>query len=204
MDDKWFKAQQKKVGVTADDIARRMGRTRSNVSHIYSGKQRMSLDWAQAFAEVLHVPLHDVLKHAGILEETLDRPIARGFSEGDATPWTGKGGEDAQVRDRAACFGGGKPGTDIWTVQSSALQFAGYLPGDFILVDTHQSERCRAGDVVIAQKYDWKTGTATTVLRRYEPPVLVASGPDPDDQRVLVVDGNQVAISGKVIASWRT
>ena len=57
MDDKWFKRQQKIAGVTAADIADRMGRARSNVSHILNGHQRMSLEWAKAFAEVLNVPL---------------------------------------------------------------------------------------------------------------------------------------------------
>ena len=36
MDDKWFKAQQKRVGVTADQIAAEMGRDRSAVSSIYT------------------------------------------------------------------------------------------------------------------------------------------------------------------------
>jgi hypothetical protein len=60
----------------------------------------------------------------------------------------------------------------------------------------------RPGDVVIAQVYD-RGGSAKTVLRRFEPPVLVAASMDPEDWRVHVVDGNNVLIRGKVVASWR-
>ena len=60
MDDKWFKQQQKRVGATAEDIAQKMGRTRANVSNIYTGRQKMSLEWARAFAEVLQVPIDAV------------------------------------------------------------------------------------------------------------------------------------------------
>lgn len=203
MDDKWFRAQQKRVNVTAEDIAREMGRARSNVSHIYSGKQAMSMEWAKAFAKVLQVPLDEVLRRAGVLEEPQARQLAPGFSDSDAAPFTGTGGTAARIDQIALCFGGGKPGIDVWQVRSPALHLCGYLPGDYLLVDTHQSELCRAGDVVLAQKYDWQAGDATTLLRRLEPPVLVAASTDPDTQRVHVVDGANVVIAGKVVASWR-
>ncbi|MBW4710711.1 helix-turn-helix domain-containing protein [Roseobacter sp. YSTF-M11] len=203
MDDKWFKQQQKKVGVTAEDIANEMGRTRSVVSHIYTGQQKMSLEWAKAFAKVLQVPLDEVLKKAGVLGAEAERPPVRGFSDGDARPWTGKPGAREDVDQKARAFGGGKAGIDVWTVSTEVMSLGGYLSGDYILVDTHQSERCRAGDIVIAQKYDWQTGSATTLLRRYEPPVLVSASASVREQRVTVVDGQNVVIKGKVIASWR-
>ena len=203
MDDKWFKEQQKRAGVTAEDIAKKMGRTRANVSHIYTGRQRMSLAWAKVFAEVLDVPLEEVLSHAGVLDPEEAQRVTPGFSESDVAPWVGKGGAAERIKSTAATLGGDRPGVDVWTVKSLAMAAGGFLPGDQVLVDTHQSERCFAGDVVIAQRYDGQTGTAETVLRRYEPPVLVAASTDPADGRALVVDGNNVVIRGKVIASWR-
>ena len=74
--------------------------------------------------------------------------------------------------------------------------------GDSILVDTHQGDRCRAGDIVIAQIYN-RSGGAATVLRRFEPPVLISAPPDPEALKVNVVDGDHVVIKGKVIAKWR-
>lgn len=203
MDAKWFKDQQKRHGITAGDIARIRGRSRSNISHIYSGQQRMSLDWAQAFAEAFGTSVDEILLHAGALEPRRAQEMAPGFADSDAAVFVARGGEDHETRARAEMFGGARPGVDVWRVKSRALALAGFLPGDFILVDTHQSETVRAGDVVIAQHYDWQAGGATTLLRRFEPPVLVAAGAAEDDQRVLVVDGTNVVIKGKVIASWR-
>lgn len=204
MDDKWFKSRQKQVGVTAEDIAREMGRARSNVSHIYSGQQRMSLDWARAFAKVLDVPIEEVLQRAGVLEPDKAQRLAPGFAESDAAPFIGQGARKDREDHVTRAMGGGRPGIDLWVVKSDALVLAGYLPDDLILVDTHKSELCKAGDIVIAQIYNWQTGTAETLLRRFEPPVLVAASAAPDAQRVHVVDGQNVVIRGKVIASWRS
>ena len=203
MDDKWFKQQQKKIGVTSHDIAKAMGRSRTNVSKILNGHQRMSMEWAKVFSEVLQVPLDEVLRRAGVLDEPQARRISQGFSEGDAAIWTGKKSEAERIDAIAAALGGGTPGIDVWQMNNDAMVLDGLLAGDYLLADSHQSEMCRAGDVVVAQNYDWKTGSATTLIRRFEPPVLVAASTKPDDKRVLVVDGNNVVIKGKVIASWR-
>lgn len=201
MDDKWFKQQQKRVGVTAEDIARKMGRTRANVSNIYTGRQKMSLEWARAFADVLQVPIDDVLKRAGVLKPIEARRVTPAFADSDAAPWGDR--SDDSVCGVAAALGGGKSGIDVWQVETGALSLMGYVPGDMILLDTQQSELCKVGDVVIAQKYDGKTGASRMLLRRYEPPVLVAASPEMADRRVDVVDGTNVLIRGKIIGSWR-
>lgn len=201
MDDKWFKAQQKRVGVTAEDIARKRGLSRVNVSHILTGRQAMSLDWAKAFAEVLQVPLATVLEKAGATDPATAQQLNPGFAESDAAPFVSRGMEDRAPMTLAAAFGA-KPGVDVWTVRGRGMALAGYMPGDFILVDTHAAERVKAGDAVIAQVYG-RNG-ARTVFRRFEPPVLVSAGTDPNDGGVHVVDGENVVIRGKVVASWRT
>lgn len=203
MDAKWFKDRQKQVGVTAEDIAREMGRARSNVSHILNGHQRMSLDWARAFAKVLSVTVDEVLLHAGALDEPEAQTLRPGFAESDAAPFAGKGGARDTADAIACCMGGGRPGIDVWTIKSDALALRGYLPGDQILVDTHQSERCKSGDIVLAQLYNWQTGTAETILRIYEPPVLVMASACVTAPMTRVVDHQNVVIKGKVIASWR-
>lgn len=203
MDDKWFRQRQKKLGVTAEDIAHAAGRTRSNVSHILNGHQKMSLDWARAFAKVLDVPLAEVLRRAGVSPEPEARTIQPGFAESDAIPFDTARHGQAQAQAIARELGGTRPGVDLWTVKSAALALRGYMPGDLILVDSHQADRCGAGDVVIAQIYHWQTGSADTVLRLYEPPVLIAASADPGQPVTRVVDGDTVVIRGRVIAMWR-
>lgn len=202
VDDKWFKQRQKIAGVTAEDIARELGKDRSVVSRIYIGRQRMKLDEAKVFARVLGVPLNEVLDRAGLLDQAEAQPLAPGFSESDATPFAGQEEEQRRVAEIGRCFGQ-RPGVDIWRVKNAAMALAGFMPGDFLLVDTHAAERARAHDTVIAQIYNWHSGAATTVLRRLEPPVLVAASLEPDCQGVYVVDGNNVVVKGKVVASWR-
>lgn len=202
IDDKWFKAQQKRVGVTAEDIARRMGRDRSTVSHIYTGRIRMSLEWAKAFAEVLDVPLSEVLERAGVADaQDAKLAVAPGFSESDATPFGPRDKAPSGTAEVAAAFGA-RPGVDVWMVRNKSMELAGYHPGDFILVDTHASERVKAGDFVIAQVYS-RNGGAKTVFRKWMPPVLIACAAPTADEPVYVVDGDNVVIRGKISASWR-
>lgn len=202
MDDKWFKNQQKLVGVTADDIARRAGRDRSVVSHIYTGRQKMSLDWAKAFAEVLQVPIATVLEKAGVAEPAVARELQPGFADSDVAPWHGGEAESREVTQIALALGRGD-GVEVWQVRRGSLALMGYLPGDFLLVDTYASERTRAGDAVVARIHDNSSSRAVTALRRHEPPVLVAASSDLADRRVHVVDGTNVVIAGKIIGSWR-
>ena len=201
MDVQWFKQQQKRVGVTADAIAERMGRDRSVVSRMYVGRQRMSLDQAKVFAEVLQVPLATVLEKAGLADEPTVQQLAPGFSEGDAAPWFAKNSDDRRQQTIAEALGQ-RPGVDVWRVGATSMAGAGVLPGDYVLVDTHLAERVVSGDTVIAQVYA-RNGTARTVLRRWAPPVLVSMGGAAETVEVHVVDHDNVVIRGKVIASWR-
>lgn len=201
MDDKWFKQQQKRVGVTAEDIAREMGRDRSMISRVYNGRQKMTLQLAKAFAKVLQVDVATVLEKAGEAGPDTAHQLRPGFSESDAVPFAGADRKPASI---AAALGMDRAGVDIWTVKGSAMALGGILPGDFLLVDTHAAERAATGDLVVAQVYDNARGTAMTLIRRYEPPVLVAASTDPKNQRVHVVDGTNVLIRGRVAASWRT
>lgn len=200
MDEKWFKQQQKRAGVTAKEIADARGKSRANVSHILTGRQAMSLDWAQAFAEVLQVPLATILEKAGVTDPPTAQQLAPGFTEADAAPYLPQPATEQREKAMAMAMGA-RPGVDVWRVKSRAMALAGLIEGDFILVDTHAAERAKAGDVVVAQIYNPRG--ATTVLRRYQPPVLIAASADPADMGVHVVDGVNVVIRGKVTACWR-
>ena len=203
MDEKWFKSQLKAVGKTAGDVADAAGRARAGVSHILSGQQRMNLEWAQAFAQVLNVPVATVLEKAGSATPRLAQQLQPGFAESDTVPWIStpeKLAETAQVNSIASAFGQ-RQGMDIWRVSTPSMNLAGMLVGDYMLVDTNLAEQCRPGDVVVARIY--ARNGFNTVLRRYAPPVLVAHSADPTEWKVHVVDGENVVIRGKVVATWR-
>jgi transcriptional regulator with XRE-family HTH domain len=203
MDKDWFKRRLRMQGKTSDDLAKAISRDRAVVSRIMNGHQPLTLDQAKVFAEELSVDVADVLTKSGLADAPVAQVFRPGFSESDAAPWVAGPGlaEAAGVPAVAQALGGGRPGVDVWRVKSTAMALGGLLPGDFMLVDTHQAERVKAGDLVIAQIYN-RTG-ATTVLRRFEPPVLVAVSADPSETRVHVVDGVNVVVRGKIVASWR-
>lgn len=203
MDVMWFKKQQKKAGVTAEDIAAKLGRHHSVISRIYNGRQRMSLDWAKAFAETLDLPLNEILKRAGALDAMRAQELEPGFSDSDAAVWRGQEPERRKTQSVTEALGLDRPGIDIWQVKSGAMALQGLLPGDMMAVDQNAAEHVRAGDTVIAQRYDHTLGVAVTLLRRFEPPVLVAASSAPEDRRVHVVDGDNVVVRGKVLAAWR-
>ncbi len=206
MDSKWFKHKQKLANVTSFDLGKAIGRDRTVVSRIYTGRQKMTLDQAKAFAEVLNVPLSEVLLNAGIADKETVQELNPGFAESDVAKWSAES-TDANAHDIesiARAMGGGKNGVDVWRVKSRSMALAGYLEGDYILVDSNARDTCKAGDNVLAQVYDWNVGAETVIFRRYQPPVLVAASADPDEWGVHVVDHNAVVIIGKVIGSWRT
>jgi hypothetical protein len=202
MDAQWFKQQQKRAGLTSFDLGAAIGRDRTVISKIINGYQPMTLDQARVFAEKFGVPLPVMLEKGGLADKSTAQQLSPGFAESDAVPFMhGPGlGEGAGPRAIAVAMGE-RPGVDVWRVKSRAMALAGLIEGDFMLVDTHAAERVRAGDVVIAQIYNPRG--ATTVLRRFEPPVLVAASADPADGRVHVVDGVNVVVRGKVVSSWR-
>ncbi|HMO07051.1 MAG TPA: hypothetical protein PKD10_05305 [Paracoccaceae bacterium] len=200
MDTQWFKAAIKRAGVTSHDLGAAIDRDRSVISRIANGAQKMTLDQARAMAPVLQVDLTELLDRAGLAEPALARALQQGFSEGDAAPFAGGTAEDLRHAALAEAFGQ-RAGVDVWRVRGRGMELAGYLPGDFILVDTFAADNPRPGDAVIAQVYG--RTSARTVFRRFAPPVLVACSADPDEAGVHVVDGDNVVIRGKVTASWR-
>lgn len=188
------------AGKTAGDLAEAIGRDPSVVSRILNDRQLLSLDHAKAFSDVLGVDTSEVLIRAGLTDQTTAQAFSPGFSDNDAAPWIG---QSADRRGTAVAEAlGARNGIDVWTIRTDAMAMAGYLPGDFMLVDTLQTERVKPGDIVVAQVYD-RHGGARTVLRRLQPPILVAAAPPSSDETAYVVDNNNVVIRGRITASWR-
>jgi transcriptional regulator with XRE-family HTH domain len=63
---RWFKDQIKKQGLSGRKIALMFGCNESVVSHLFKGRRQMRLDEAPKWAEILRVPLNEVLLNAGV------------------------------------------------------------------------------------------------------------------------------------------
>lgn len=202
MDGDYFRKALKRRDLTSADLANAIGRDRTVVSKIFSGLRPMRPNEAEAAARLLDVPLDEVLEHAGLFSQASSIQSTVGFSESDAVPF--KFNMPKESRDAyAAEFGFDRPGVDVWTVQSDVMILAGYRKDDTIVVDANRAGSARDGDDVLAQIYDYQSGSATTVFRRYDMPVIHALSGRPTDVRPVVVDNRNVIIAGVVIGSWR-
>jgi hypothetical protein len=198
MDISWFKLQQRRAGVTSQDLAVAIGRDRSVISRIYHERQPMSFEQAKVFAATLEVPLHEVLLHAGLAKASEAQTLRRGHSESDVSLYQDDNGE----MDKSAASFGIDPVTggalEKWLVRRNSMRLAGFLIGDVVFVEIGNQAMCRQGDVVVATSHDMRSGSDMYLLRRFEPPVIVACGFDNEFDRVHVVDFNSVMIYGRV------
>ncbi|WP_226778992.1 helix-turn-helix domain-containing protein [Oceaniglobus trochenteri] len=199
----WFKAALRRAGLTHNDVAEAIGRDRAVVSRIMNGKQEMKPAQAEAIATLLDIPLPEVLNAAGLFSEAAVPKKAPGFAEPDVVPFASSESVRGPQEAIIAAMKADRPGIDVWRVASGAMSLAGFIKDDFMLVDCRDVTRFSDGDVVIAQAYDWHHGTAVTLLRRFKPPYLISHSIEARDQTVHVVDDREVAIKGKVLASWR-
>ena len=95
----------------------------------------------------------------------------------------------------------GRANAASWWLKTQALEAIGYMQGDLIIADA--AVQPRAGDVVCAQVYDVRNGTAETVFRVFEPPYLVAFHSDPRLRKPLLIDNERVIVMATVTESLR-
>ncbi|MDX2237186.1 MAG: hypothetical protein NW203_06445 [Hyphomonadaceae bacterium] len=87
-------------------------------------------------------------------------------------------------------------------ITSDALRLAGFEPGDIAVVDTRRAPE--PGQIVMAQVYDLRLGSADTVFRYFEPPYLVSASTEPDARKPILIDSQTVALRGVVIRQLRS
>lgn len=138
--------------------------------------------------------------------ETYLLPNAAGFSE-EATAYhlpTGKAGTsmaEPMIARMLAQAIKDRPNASPWILKSRAIEAAGYLPGDIMIADSAVTPQ--AGDIVCAQIYDVRQGTAETVFRLYEPPYLVSASGESLLRKPLPVDNERVIVMGTVTETFR-
>jgi hypothetical protein len=100
---------------------------------------------------------------------------------------------EAALKDRASAA--------PWVLKTRAMEDAGYLAGDIVVSDA--SVPPNAGDAVVAQVYDLRSGSAETVFRILEPPYLIAASSDPGLRKPLLIDNERVKVMGTITQSFR-
>lgn len=138
-------------------------------------------------------------KFSGIsLSAVIDTPSApglRGLAE-DAVPFDAESADPA-VSAAIKALIGSRQSANSRTIRTRALEGLGYMPGDIVIIDLDRKPA--PGDVVCAQVYELGRSEPETVMRIYQPPVLVAASFDERLQRPLMVDDARVKIEGVVL-----
>jgi len=116
-----------------------------------------------------------------------------GVAEGEAEPYVAAPGGSA-IEQALEALRRGRNGADPWVLRTRAIEDAGYLPGDLVIVDLNAT--AVAGDAVCAQVYDWDKMRAETVFRIFEEPYLVGASRDPVFRKPMLVDNKSVVIKG--------
>ena len=122
-------------------------------------------------------------------------PGRRGLAE-DAVPFDAESA-DPVVSAAIRALIGSREDADSRTIRTRALEGLGYLPGDIVIVDLRRKPV--RGDVVCAQVSELGRSEPETVMRIYQPPVLVAATFDEQLRRLLWVDDPRVKIEGVVL-----
>jgi transcriptional regulator with XRE-family HTH domain len=125
-----------------------------------------------------------------------------GLEDADAAPLDAAAGLAPHVSAALAELRRGRQAADVWIMQGRALEHAGVLPGDLLVVDLGIT--AESGDLVCAQHYRWARAQADTIFRIYDTPYLLAASSDASLRKPLVVDNERVIIKGVVLAVMRT
>jgi hypothetical protein len=133
-------------------------------------------------------------------ERLAGMPVSRapGLAETEAVPYDAAGALP-ELKSLVDGYIRGRPNLVAWELKTRALELAGYLPGDIVVID--MNERAQRKDIVCAQVYNYDRGTAATIWRRYEQPYLVAASADPELARPERDDSAK--IMGVVLMSFR-
>lgn len=127
----------------------------------------------------------------------LGAPATEGFTETEAAPYIPEGRPD--IDRLLAEYTGDDANLVPWELATRALELAGYLPGDVVVLDMGATPR--PGDIVCAQVYDFAHDTARTIWRRFDPPYLIPATTDPGAQKPEQLD--RAKVKGVVVMSLR-
>ncbi len=138
---------------------------------------------------------------AGGIPPYYNTPVAqpKGFSAGEAEPFKILTGDPAGQAVRA--LAAGRNTIEAWVLRSRALEAAGFIPGDILIVD--HAATPQDGDAVCVKILD-RTGRPETAFRILEAPFLVAASLDQGfSRRPILIDNDRTELFGVVTESLR-
>ncbi len=177
---------RKERGLSQPMLAAKVGLSKSTISKIETGGQRMLGHQALAISDALGVSMNDLYEDGGVVS-----PARGGFAE-EAAPFTP---ETDTLESRIPL----EEHQSWYKIETSYLDQIGYLDGDLVVIDISREALTdlQIGDVVIANYYPRKNG-AETIVRQFIPPsLLITNGRK--NLPSLNTESDNVSILGKVV-----
>lgn len=190
-------------GKTQTELAGVLNRDKSAITNLLQGKRQLKADEVVKIAAFLQVSEAEVLGIQPSAVSTTPRrphPSPQAFGENAKIPFYGAPSAAIQtskqiVQEKDSYYFEANHEVNNKTyaleVQDNSMNLQGFMPGDVVISEMELP--CKAGDVVIVQKYD--NDAAETLLRYYKPPFLEAYSTDGSFERLHEERGNVRLIS---------
>ncbi|MCQ8186053.1 LexA family protein [Parvularcula maris] len=156
----------KQTGLKPSQFANKAGVEPSTVTGFLAGRSNL----------LREATLEKLAQAAGI-----ELPEEKGFAEPETTPFEGK---------IAAVETDGVGDVFALVLNTELMELEGLEPGDILFFD--RAVTAKAGQIVCAQLYDHRTGTAETAVRLYQGGFLVARGRERWEPRLVDNDRTKV------------
>lgn len=191
----WLDEIMRKLDLNPTELARLAGIAPSTITRTmdadWSGRMRLPTIKAIASATGVRPP-GDILPQM--------QPTGLSDVEAEIVPLSEEAADAAMLGRIGEVVGAGNARAPM-ILRTNSLAGAGLLFGDMLILELNRVPR--AGDIVCAQIYDWRAGTAETVARLYEPPYLLTQPLDRRPGKPEVVDGQNVIIKGVFVRIFR-
>lgn len=173
---------RKSRGMTLDDLAEKVGRSRSAMSRIENGETGLNTEMAYAVARALGATVDEVL---GL--ESVSDPMTDDGARYDPPPG-----------DPLSSFVG--PTRFLFRAATDLLNLAGVHIGDVLAVD-ERPEACKHPkplQIVLVQFHPQGNGHTVLLLRQFVPPRLVITNASAGNLRSIDLGADQATVVGVV------
>lgn len=189
----WLNAILDATGWNATTLAKKANVHHSTLSKFRSsgGAASLTSHTIAKIAEVSPIPPF----------ETSPPQQARGIARSEARQVELDQVSNTLINSALSTAKGTKNSLELWILESRALELAGYMPGDFLIVDANGIPA--AGDPVCVRFPNPRPGEPTAIIRIFEKPFLVAATLDKTLRRPLLIDDNHLQVAGVIVASLR-
>lgn len=156
-------------GISQTDLARILRRDKAVITNLFQGKRQLKAEEAMVIASHIGVPVAQIL---GVQEPRVFAEPAT-LIPFQHEPEQNKRHSNVVKKDGKFFLemdgGGYSPKIYALEVHDDSMNLAGIMKGDIVISELDRP--CKAGQIVIAQHYQGRG--AKTILRKYEPPLLL-------------------------------